>query len=44
MPQDVERAKSAGFDAYITKPFRIGALLKQLEDWQSAIVKKREQI
>ncbi len=30
MPQDAEKVHAAGFDAYITKPFRIQALLQEI--------------
>ncbi len=30
MPEDMDRAKKAGFDGYITKPFRVGSLLRDL--------------
>jgi CheY-like chemotaxis protein len=32
MQADLERAKTEGFDGYITKPFRVQALLSQLQD------------
>jgi two-component system cell cycle response regulator DivK len=31
MPEDLERAKMAGFDGYITKPFRVGSLLRDIK-------------
>jgi CheY-like chemotaxis protein len=31
MPPDIERANAAGFDGYITKPFRIQNLLAQIQ-------------
>lgn len=31
MPEDAERVKLAGFDGYITKPFRVGSLLRDLK-------------
>jgi CheY-like chemotaxis protein len=31
MPEDVERARMAGFDGYITKPFRVGSLLRDIK-------------
>lgn len=30
MPEDIERAMKAGFDAYIIKPFRLATLLEEL--------------
>src|SRR5688572_25184853 len=32
MPNDAERVRDAGFDAYITKPFRVRTLIEQLQD------------
>jgi CheY-like chemotaxis protein len=31
MPEDADRVKIAGFDGYITKPFRVGALLRDVK-------------
>jgi CheY-like chemotaxis protein len=31
MPNDAERVRDAGFDAYITKPFRVRTLIEQLQ-------------
>lgn len=36
MPADVERVRAAGFDAHITKPFDVEALLAQLRAWAAA--------
>lgn len=30
MPEDMDRARAAGFDGYITKPFRVGSLLRDM--------------
>jgi CheY-like chemotaxis protein len=31
MPEDAERVRLAGFDGYITKPFRVGSLLRDVK-------------
>ena len=42
MPEDVERAKMAGFDGYITKPFRVGSLLRDIKTCVAAFVERLE--
>lgn len=32
MPEDAERVRAAGFDSYVTKPFRVKALLATLTE------------
>lgn len=36
MPSDAQRAREAGFDGYITKPFRMQALLTELQKMVAA--------
>ena len=38
MPGDAERVRAAGFDAYITKPFRVKAILADLKDSVSSFI------
>jgi two-component system cell cycle response regulator DivK len=40
MPEDAARAKAAGFDGYITKPFRVSSLLRDLRSCMTVFVKK----
>jgi CheY-like chemotaxis protein len=42
MPEDAERAKMAGFDGYITKPFRVGSLLRDIKTCLTAFVARQE--
>jgi two-component system, cell cycle response regulator DivK len=42
MPEDVERAKMAGFDGYITKPFRVASLLRDIKTCVAAFVERLE--
>lgn len=41
MPEDVNRAETAGFDGYITKPFRVGSLLRDMQVCVCEFVAKR---
>ncbi len=42
MPEDIERAKMAGFDGYITKPFRVGSLLRDIKTCISTFIERQE--
>jgi CheY-like chemotaxis protein len=42
MPEDIERAKMAGFDGYITKPFRVGSLLRDIKTCVAIFVERLE--
>jgi CheY-like chemotaxis protein len=42
MPEDLERAKMAGFDGYITKPFRVGSLLRDIKACVRLFVERLE--
>lgn len=42
MPEDVERAKMAGFDGYITKPFRVASLLRDIKTCVAAFIERLE--
>lgn len=40
MPEDAARAQAAGFDGYITKPFRVSSLLRELMACMTTFMKK----
>jgi CheY-like chemotaxis protein len=40
MPEDAERVRMAGFDGYITKPFRVALLLRDLETCVTAFTER----
>jgi CheY-like chemotaxis protein len=40
MPEDAERVRMAGFDGYITKPFRVALLLRDLETCVAAFIER----
>jgi two-component system cell cycle response regulator DivK len=42
MPEDIERARMAGFDGYITKPFRIGSLLRDIKTCVTVFIERLE--
>jgi two-component system cell cycle response regulator DivK len=42
MPEDVERAKMAGFDGYITKPFRVASLLRDIKTCVTIFIERLE--
>lgn len=33
MPDDIARARAAGFDGYLTKPLSLSALLAEIDQW-----------
>jgi len=41
MPEDAERVRLAGFDGYITKPFRVGSLLRDVNKCIETFVGKQ---
>jgi two-component system, cell cycle response regulator DivK len=41
MPEDVDRARAAGFDGYITKPFRVGSLLRDMMVYVEKFIARR---
>ena len=42
MPEDIERAKMAGFDGYITKPFRVASLLRDIKTCVTIFIERLE--
>ena len=40
MPDDAERVRAAGFDAYITKPFRVRVVLNELKQSVTAFISR----
>jgi two-component system cell cycle response regulator DivK len=42
MPEDADRVKMAGFDGYITKPFRVGLLLRDVKACVMAFIERYE--